>query len=236
VTEVLIVVAAGVAAAYLLAPLIGRRGRRLLILIVVLLAGQKGAEAAGTLPSISLLLIAVDVQQDYLRVSEALRIVNDGPQREVDLTFTLPAGAVYLTVHRGFRMPVVEAGGFRARLSIPRGVSEVAYSYALPSGSTRTLERTFPLRVHRLEMVTRGRGVALTASRGRLMEPLQIGAEHLSRWELRALPAGEHVVFSLRGLPASRRWFAGAAAAAFAALLAGGLAAASKIHPPAVAG
>ncbi len=233
--EVLIVLAAGVAAAYLLYPLIRRRGRRLLVLIVLLLGAQTGAKAAGIPPSVGLLLIAVDAQRDYLRIAEALRIVNDGPPREMDLLFPLPAGAVYLTVHRGVRTPAVEAGGFRARLTIPRGVSEIAYSYALSAGSTRLLERTFPLRVQRLEMIARGRGVMLAASRGEAVEPLQVGAESLSRWEVRGLAAGEPIAFSLDGLPTSRRWFPPAAAGAFAAVLLGGLAAAAKARPPAAA-
>lgn len=231
--DALIVLAAGAAAAYLLYPLTRRRGRRLLVLIVLLLSAQTAAKAAVTQPSVGLLLIAVDAQRDYLRISEALRMVNGGPPREMDLLFPLPAGAVYLTAHRGVRTPALEAGGFRARLTIPRGVSEIAYSYALPAASTRMLERTFPLPVQRLEMIVRGRGVMLAASRGGAVEPLQVGGESLSRWEVRAVAAGEPIAFSLRGLPISRRWFPPAAAGALAAVLLGGLAAAAKARPPA---
>ena len=233
--EVVIVLVAGAAAAYLLSPLIRRRGRRVLGLIVLVLGAQTVANAAAGEPSVGLLLIAVDAQRDHLRISEALRIVNDGPPREMELLFPLPAGAVYLTVHRGVRTFALDAGGFRAQVRIPRGVGELAYSYALPAGSSRMLERTFPLRVQRLEMVARGRGVMLAASRGGAVAPLRVGGESLPRWEVRAIAAGEPVAFSLRGLPVSRRWFAGSAAGVFAVVLLGGLAAALKARPPAAA-
>jgi hypothetical protein len=176
---------------YLLYPLFRPGARRLVVLAALLLAAQGNAAAAEDPPSIGLLLIAVDVQRDHLRVSEAMRVANDGPLRAIDLTFTLPAGAVYVTEHRGLRVQAFEPGRFRARLTIPRGISEIAYSYALPSGSTQILARTFPLRVQRLEMVIRGRGVRLTASRGGAMAPLDIGGEHLPRWEVLGLRAGD---------------------------------------------
>jgi hypothetical protein len=231
-TVAVILLAAAVAAVYLLYPLFRPGARRLVVLVALLLAAQGNAAAAEDPPSIGLLLIAVDVQRDHLRVSEAMRVANDGPLRAIDLTFTLPAGAVYVTEHRGLRVQAFEPGRFRARLTIPRGISEIAYSYALPSGSTQILARTFPLRVQRLEMVIRGRGVRLTASRGGAMAPLDIGGEHLPRWEVLGLRAGDPVMFSLRGLPVSRRWLPPVAAAAFAVVLAGGLAAAMMVRTP----
>jgi hypothetical protein len=233
VIEAVIILAAGIAAAYLMYPLIRRGGRRLVVLAALLVAAQGVAAAAEGSPSIGLLLIAVDVQRDYLRVSEALRVVNGGPPRKLDLVVTLPAGAVYFTVHRGLWAPSLEESRFRGRLTIPRGISEFAYSYALPARSTEVLIRTFPLRVRRLEMVIRGRGAGLTASRGRTVEPLELGGEHLPRWEVRELDAGEPVRFFLTGLPVTRRWLPPAAAGAFALLLSGGFLAALKIRAPA---
>lgn len=228
-TEAVIVLAAVAAAAYLLRPLFRGRDRRLLLLAPLLLGAYFGpaAEAAGTDPSIGLLLIAVDAQRDHLRVSEAMRVVNSGPARELELTITLPPGATYLTFHRGLRRPAAVPGGFRDRLVLGRGVSEVIYSYALPAGREQAVTRAFPLRVERMEVVARGPDLRLTASRGQMVDALIVGGEQLPRWEARGLGAGEPFTFAVRGVPVSRPWLPAAAAGLFALLLAGGLLAAA---------
>ena len=236
-TETIIALAAVAAAAYLLRPLF--RGRRRGVLLVPLFLAATAlppAAVEGSAASIGLLLIAVDVQRDHLRVSEAMRLVNAVPPRELDLTITLPPGAVYLTSHRGLHRPVAVPGGFRDRLTLGRGVSEVIYSYALPAGRQQTITRTFPLRVERMEIVVRGRGVGLTASRGQAVEALDVGGDRLPRWEVRGLHAGESLTFIMRGLPVSRPWFPLAAAGIFAVVLAGGLTAAAGARPAASPG
>ena len=234
-TEAIILLAAVAAAAYLLRPLFRGGGPRMLFLVPLLLAAyaMPAAEAAGTEASIGLLLIAVDAQRDHLRVSEAMRLVNPGPARELDLTITLPPGAVYLTFHRGLRAPLAVPDGFRDRLTLGRGVREVIYSYALPAGREQALTRAFPLRVERMEIVARGRGVRLTASHGEMLEALLVGGERMPRWEVRGLSAGESVTVMVRGLPVSRPWLPAAAAGIFAVLLAGGLTAAAMAPAPA---
>jgi len=231
VTEAIIILAAAAAAAYLLRPLFAGRGRRLLLIAPLLLAASAAparAEGGGADASIGLLLIAVDAQRDHLRVSEAMRLVNPGPRRVLDLTITLPPGATFLTIHRGLHQPAALPDGFRERVVLPRGISEVVFSYALPAGRVRAVTRAYPLSVQRLEIVARGRGVGLIASRGEMADALTVGGERLPRWEIRGLRAGEPFTFTMRGLPVSLPWLPPAAAGIFAALLAGGLGAAAR--------
>jgi hypothetical protein len=230
VIEAIIVVVALGAAAYLLAPLQGRPGRRgrLLLLLLPALLGVSRPQPAAAMqgdPSIGLLLIAVDAQRDHLRVSEALRVVNPGPPRVEDLMISLPPGAVALTFHRGMDGLQPVPGGFAGRITLASGVREVIYSYALPAGREQRLVRAFPLPVRRVEVVVRGTNVRVAASRGRALQPLDVGGARLPRWEARDLGPGEPLDVDLRGLPVSRPWVPWAAAAVFAALLAGGLAA-----------
>jgi len=157
-----------------------------------------------------------------------MRLVNPGPRRVLDLAITLPPGAMYLTIHRGLQQPAAVPGGFRERVELPRGISEVVFSYALPAGRERAVTRVYPLRVERLEIVARGRGVGLDASRGQMAGELTVGGERLPRWEIRGLSAGQPFMFTVRGLPVSRPWLPPAAAGIFAALLAGGLGAAAR--------
>lgn len=230
--EAVIVFAALGAALYVLAPLRwrpGRGGRMLLLLLPALLGicAPPPADAGQGEPSIGLLLIAVDAQRDHLRVSEALRLVNSGPPRPVDLKITLPPGAVYLTAHRGIDGLQPIPGGFSGRVVLGRGVHEVIYSYALPATRDHRLERAFPLHAARVEIVVGGPRVQFTASRGTALPPLTVGGESLLRWEARDLSPGVPIAVDLRGLPVSRPWVPRTAAAAFAAMLAGGLTAAA---------
>jgi hypothetical protein len=236
-SEAIIAIAVVAAAVYLLRPLFRTRGGwrfLLVVLLAALPAGPVRAQTGEPEASIGLLLIAVDVQRDHLRISEALRVVNTSSHPEVDLVITLPPGAAYPTYHRGLRAPVTIPGGFRDRLPPARGVQEVIYSYALPAGRAETIARTFPLRVRRLEIVVRGRGVELGASRGRALEALIVGRDSLPRWEIRDVAAGDAIAFTLRGLPASRPWLPAAGAGSFAVLLAAGLVAAvrDRSRPP----
>lgn len=237
--EVIIVLAAIGAAAYLLWPLFaGRSGRgRVLLLFPAFLTAFwcRPAAAGPGDPSIGLLLIAVDARRDHLLISEALRIANAGPPRRFDLTVMLPPDAAYLTVQRGLTVPEPVPGGFRDRVALQRGLTEIVYSYALPTGTEQTIVRAFPLAVRRMEVVVRGRGVTLSAPRGRELEALMVGGERLPRWQAPPLAAGQAFAFTLRGLPTSRPWVPAAAAAGFAALLAGGLvisALARAVAPP----
>jgi hypothetical protein len=233
VIEALIVISAIGAAAYLLAPLRGgpRRGGRLLLLLMPALLGVAHPRAASALeeaPSIGLLLIAVDAQRDHLRISEALRLVNPGAPRGLDLTLTLPPGALYLTVHRGMDGVRRQPGGFSGRIALGRGAHEVIYSYALPAGREQRLSRSFPLRARRVEIVVRGPRVRVAASRGAALPPIELGGASLPRWEARDIGPGEALEVELGGLPVSRPWFPRAVAAAFAVLLAGGLGAGAR--------
>ncbi len=96
---------------------------------------------------------------------------------------------------------------------------------SVAAGRALALVRTFPLRVERMEIVVRGRGVGLEASRGRAVEALTLGNERLPRWEIRGVGPRQAVTVLLRGLPVSRPWFPLGAAALFAAALASGLSA-----------
>jgi hypothetical protein len=178
--------------------------------------------AAGT-PSeeIGLLLIAIDAQRDHLRVSEALRLSNTAAARTVTLRLPLPEDAAYLTVHRGAARTVRTPAGFTADVRLPTGLSELAYSYALPAGRAAVISRSYPLRVRRLEIVARGGAVRLAADRGGPGQPVSVDGERLPRWEARDLPAFGAITIRLDGLPVSNparpRWAAALLAAALGA-------------------
>ncbi|HXF81231.1 MAG TPA: hypothetical protein VNN19_00550 [bacterium] len=178
--------------------------------------------AAGT-PSeeIGLLLIAIDARRDHLRVSEALRLSNTAAARRVTLRLPLPEDAAYLTVHRGAARAVRTATGVAADVQLPTGLSELAYSYALPAGRAAVISRAYPLRVRRLEIVARGRAVQLVADRGGPAEPVSVDGERLPRWEARDLPSGDAITIRLDGLPVSNpaqmRWAVALLAAALGA-------------------
>jgi len=198
------------------------------VAVLVLAAVSAGAAPSAAVPSeadpsIGLLLLAIEARRDHLRVSEALRLSNPGAPRDLELTVRLPEGAAYLTFHRGVDHPVRTAEGFTTRLRLPGGLSEIAYSYAVPSGTSTTLVRSFPLRVQRLEVVVRRRGAGLRVDRGRAVEPLVIGGETLSRWEASAVAARVPVTIVLDHLPASRPWIPLAGAGGLAAVLGAGL-------------
>ena len=198
------------------------------VALLVLAAVPAGAAPSAAVPretdpSIGLLLLAIEARRDHLRVSEALRLSNPGAPRDLELTVGLPEAAAYLTFHRGVVDAVRTAEGFTTRLRLPGGLSEIVYSYAVPSGTSATLVRSFLLRVQRLEVVVRGRGAGLRVDRGRAAEPLVIGGETLSRWDVSALAARVPVTIVLDHLPASRPWIPLAGAGGLAVVLGSGL-------------
>lgn len=173
--------------------------------------------------SVGLLLIAVEVRRDHLRISEALRISNAGPPARFDLRVPLPEGAEYLSLHRGLDEAVRTPDGFTVRLRVERGLTEIAYSYALATTTRTSFARAYPLPVRRMEIVARGggrSGIRLLATRGRLLPPLAVAGEQLPRWEVPPLPAGAAVTVTLDGLPSSRPWLPAAGALGLAAVLA----------------
>lgn len=190
-----------------------------LVLFLALSPMTSAAPAPERDVSIGLLLIAVDAQRDHLRISEALRISNPGRETRVNLRITLPPASQYVTFHRGLVRPVETDDGFRDQVRLRPGLTEVAYSYALPSNRRATLIRAFPLPVRRMEIVARGRGLSLRAGRGQALAPLAVAGEHLPRWEVRTVRAGEGITIVLAGLPVSHPWLPYAAAAVLAGVL-----------------
>lgn len=191
-----------------------------LVLMLALSSLTSAASAPRTDVAIGLLLIAVDAQRDHLRISEALRISNPGRETVVDFRISLPPASQYVTFHRGLVRPSETDDGFQDRIRLRPGLTELAYSYAVPSNRRATLIRSFPLPVQRMEIVARGRGISLRAGRGQALAPLAVGAEHLPRWEVRAVGAGESITVVVDGLPVSRPWLPYAAAAILAGALA----------------
>jgi hypothetical protein len=194
-----------------------------LLLILALSSVTSAVAAPRADVAIGLLLIAVDAQRDHLRISEALRISNPGGETVVDLRITLPPASQYVTFHRGLVRPSETDDGFRDRIRLHPGLTELAYSYAVPSNRRATLIRSFPLPVQRMEIVARGRGISLRAGRGQPLAPLAVAGEHLPRWEVRTVRAGEGVTVVLAGLPVSRPWLPYVSAAILAAALVCGL-------------
>jgi hypothetical protein len=199
----------------------------LLLVCTAVLAAASAVSSAPAQPAstleIGLLLLAIDAQPDHLRISEGLRVSNPGPPVTRDVNITLPPAAAYVTFHRGLPAARVTAAGVMDAVRFPTGVTEIAYSYALPAGRDVVLARVFPFRARRIEVVVRGAGVALAVRGGTALPPLELGSERLGRWELRDVPAGSPVIMTLRGLPVTRTWIPVAVAAGLAAVLAAGL-------------
>ncbi|MDQ7843324.1 MAG: hypothetical protein QN141_06465 [Armatimonadota bacterium] len=216
--EVVIVVCTVAAAVYLLRPLFAA-----LIIATAVLASGAAAAPARDGPAIGLLLIAVDAGVDHLRISEAWRVGNPGPPREMVLRGVLPPGAQYLTFHRGVKTFVRTAEGFAAPVRLGSGLSEIAYSYLLPAGATAVVPRRFPLDVRRLEVVARGGRTRLRLDRGHPADPIRLDGQTLPRWEVRDLAADQTLTLLLDHLPASRPWLPGRAAAVLAVALGAGL-------------
>ncbi len=215
----IMIVASLVAAAYLLRPLL----LAILAILLVAVAGASAAPPPASQVSVGLLLLAIDARRDHLRISEALRISNTGLPKPLTLNVALPASAQYVTFHRGLRRPVETAEGFVDHPLIPTGITEVAYSYAIPSQRRTVVARSFPLRVQRLEIVVRGRGVRLLGMRGQALPPLDVGGESVARWEVTGVGADEPVILVLDDLPTSHPWRPVAASGALAAALCSGL-------------
>ncbi len=203
---------------------------RLFGALAVLCAATAGAAAVQS-PSlqdrlqIGLLLIAIDPRPDHLRISEAMRVGNPGPPVTRDVHFALPPAAAYVTIHRGLRAPRDMPDGFAGTLVFRTGVTEIVYSYALPSSEAMVLSRMFPFRIQRLEVVVGVPGVRVDVQGGTPLPPLRLGDQLLARWEARDVAAGTPVVIALQALPVSRAWIPAATAAAVAVVLAAGLAA-----------
>lgn len=197
----------------------------LCVCAAILTVGAYDSPAAG-LPGtleIGLLLVAIDVRPDHLRISEGLRISNPGPPQTREIIVTLPRDATSVTFHRGLNSARGTPDGFSAPQRFPTGVTEIAYSYALAVGREAVLSRTFPLPARRVEIVIRGSGVQATVRDGVVVPPAEVGGERLQRWEVRDLPAAAPLVMSLRGLPTRRTWIPIAAAVGLAAVLSAGL-------------
>ncbi|MGH2348820.1 MAG: hypothetical protein ACRDFT_05055 [bacterium] len=204
------------------------RTATLLLVCTAVLAVRGGVSSAPAPLELGLILLAIDAQRDHLRISEGLRVSNPGPPVTREVSLTLPPAAVYVTFHRGLPAARVTDAGVTDSIRFPTGVTEIAYSYALPAGRDAVLTRVFPFRAHRIEVVVRGAGVALTVRDGTALPLLQLGSERLARWELRDVPAGVPVIIGLRGLPVTRNWIPVAVAGALALVLAAGIAVAVR--------
>ncbi len=172
---------------------------------------------------VGLLLMAIDARPDHVRISEALRVTNAGDPRRVSVEISLPPRAQYVTFHRGVVSPVQTEHGFGGTIPLRRGITEVAYSYAIPTGSREAIVRVLPFDVERMEVVGRGAQVRLADLAGRELTPVIVGGEVLSRWEIRGVRAGQPVVVELAGLPVTSRWWPPGAAGGLAVILALGL-------------
>jgi hypothetical protein len=199
--------------------------RAVLISCIMLILGALTPVWAGPQPlvRISLLLLAIDAGRDHVRISEAFRVTSTRDLTQVRTRIILPPQAQYVTVHRGFVSSTQTGDGFTGLIRLRGPITEVAYSYALPTGSREVIARVFPFDVDRMEVVGRGRHVRLAVMRGRELSPVVVGNETLPRWEIRGVPAGERVVIGLTGLPVTSRWWPSAAAAGLAGILMVGL-------------
>lgn len=172
---------------------------------------------------IGVLLLAIDVQPDHLRISEGFRIGNPGPRQVRALTIRLPAGAAHLVVHKGLESVRSTSEGFSARMTVPTGVTEVAYSYALAVQRDAVLSRTFPLSARRIEVIVRGEDVRVAVREGSTLPPADLAGGPLRRWEVRDLAAGSPLVVGLSDLPTRRSRVPLAATLGLAGVLAAAL-------------
>lgn len=172
---------------------------------------------------VGLLLIAIDAQPDHVRVSEALRVTNAGDPRRLSVEIALPSRAQYVTFHRGIAAPVQTQHGFAGTIQLGHGITEVAYSYAVPTGSRDAIVRVLPFDVDRLEVVGRGAQIRLVDPAARELTPVIVGGDVLPRWEVRGVRAGRPILVEMAGLPVTSRWWPIGAAGGLAVILALGL-------------
>lgn len=199
--------------------------RAILISCVVLFLGSLTPVWAGPQPPIriGLLLLAIDAGRDHVRISEAFRVTSPRDLTQLQTRIILPPQAQYVTIHRGFVSSAQTDDGFTGLIPLRGAITEVAYSYALPTGSSEVIARVFPFDVDRMEVVGRGRLFRIAVMRGRELSPVVVGSETLPRWEIRGVPAGQRVVIGLTGLPVTSRWWPSAAAAGLGGILVLGL-------------
>jgi hypothetical protein len=170
----------------------------------------------------SLLGLAVDVQQGYVRVNEVVHLVNPSTRTFLgDITFPLPAGARFVVFGDGFHQPRVTGPAITDRLIVRPGGHQVAYVYAVRGNGEVSLARRLAMPVDRLEMFVADPAEARSPRLQGLPSVTNEGQTY-TRASGRAVPPGD-LDLVIAGVPPLRLWAAPAAAGVLAAVLVVGL-------------
>jgi hypothetical protein len=170
----------------------------------------------------SLLGVAVDVQQGYVRVNEVVHLVNPSTRTFLgDVTFPLPAGARFVVFGEGFHQPRVSGPAITDRLIVRPGGHQVAYMYAVRGNGEVALDRRVALPVDRLELFVAAPAEARSPRLQGLPSVANEGQTY-TRASGRAVPPGD-LALTIAGVPSLRLWAAPAAAGTLAAMLVVGL-------------
>lgn len=180
-------------------------------------------DAATEVPlRVSLLGIAVEVRQGYVRVSEVVHLQNPTSQTFMgEVTFPLPPGARFVAFADGFHQPRFADGRIGDRLIVRPGSHQLAYMYSIGGSGEVGLKRRLGLPVDRLELFVTAPAEARSPRLQALPSVTNEGQTY-TRASGRAVPAGDLDVV-VAGVPATRQWLAPAAAGALAAVLIAGL-------------
>lgn len=196
--------------------------------ILAVLGGGPGVVRAAAAPDrvalrVALMVVAIDVNRGYVRVSEVLNLEN--PTNETfqgDVALPVPDGARYITYHDGFVRPRLDGSRILDRLTVRPGAYRVAVAYSVAGSGDIPLSRSTVMPIERLAVFA----AAPAQIRSSQLDPLSPVTNHgqtYARAAGRAIPPGL-LTLTVAGVPGVRSWPAPAAAGFLAVLLAIGLA------------
>lgn len=171
---------------------------------------------------VTLLVLIIDVQAGYIRVSELVHLRNATSRTLLGgVSFSLPRGARYETFMDGFHQPRVEGARIVDNLVVRPGDHQLGYAYAIAGSGEIALDRPLAFAIDRLEVF------ATAPAEARATPLRQLPAETIenktyTRASGTKIAAGDFVIAAI-GIPSQRLWLAPAAAGALAAFLIVGL-------------
>jgi len=154
---------------------------------------------------ISMKHIFVDIEQNILRITEAMRLENTGNTTyRGSLHFSLPQGFENLQYERGLMSCCIEekGNGFLESMPFYPGVKEVTYSYQLKYNSSKYLfAPVIDYPTEDLDLMIRDLGVKLESKRLVFISSIDMGEKKFLRLSARGLTPKENVEVKISGLP-----------------------------------
>jgi hypothetical protein len=171
---------------------------------------------------ITLLGLAAEVREGYVRVTEVVHLQNGSTRTFVgDVTFPLPRDARFVVFGGGLHQPRVTDAGIQDRLIIRPGAHQITYQYAVRGAGAVALDRHLTLPADRIEVFV----TAPAEARAPRLRPLPTVAEDgvvYTRASARDAAPGAFAV-EIAGVPSAGLWRAPVAAGAMAVVLIAGL-------------